>query len=53
MEVSFQIGKKRSLVFSKIKDKNKDGRNQNVITNSAEFGLINQRDFFDKIRYEF
>ena len=40
--------KKIGDVFSKIKDKNKDGRNQNVITNSAEFGLINQRDFFDK-----
>ena len=40
--------KKIGDVFFKIKDKNKDGRNQNVITNSAEFGLINQRDFFDK-----
>lgn len=40
--------KKIGDVFSQIKDKNKDGRNQNVITNSAEFGLINQRDFFDK-----
>ena len=40
--------KKISEIFSKVKDKNKDGQNQNVITNSAEFGLINQRDFFDK-----
>lgn len=40
--------KKIGDVFSKVKDKNKDGQNQNVITNSAEFGLINQRDFFDK-----
>ena len=40
--------KKIGDVFSKEKDKNKDGQNQNVITNSAEFGLINQRDFFDK-----
>ena len=40
--------KKIDDVFSKIQDKNKDGQNQNVITNSAEFGLINQRDFFDK-----
>ena len=40
--------KKVGDIFSKVKDKNKDGQNQNVITNSAEFGLINQRDFFDK-----
>lgn len=40
--------KKIGDIFSKVKDKNKDGQNQNVITNSAEFGLINQRDFFDK-----
>lgn len=35
-------------VFTKITEKNKNGDNTNVITNSAEFGLINQRDFFDK-----
>lgn len=35
-------------VFAKIKEKNKNGKNTNVITNSAEYGLINQRDFFDK-----
>ena len=40
--------KKVANFFSKIKEKNKDGKIQNVITNSAEFGLINQRDFFDK-----
>lgn len=40
--------KKVANLFSKIKEKNKDGKIQNVITNSAEFGLINQRDFFDK-----
>ena len=40
--------KKVANLFSKIKEKNKDGKIQNVITNSAEFGLINQRDFVDK-----
>lgn len=35
-------------VFDKVKTTNKDGRNKNVITNSAEFGLIPQREFFDK-----
>lgn len=35
-------------LFDKVRTKNKDGRNKNVITNSAEFGLIRQRDFFDK-----
>ena len=35
-------------VFDKVKDKNKDCSNTNVITNSAEFGLISQRYFFDK-----
>ena len=40
--------KKVANLFSKIKEKNKDSKIQNVITNSAEFGLINQRDFFDK-----
>ena len=37
-----------SDLFTKIGDKNKDGQNTNVITNSAEFGLIPQRDYFDK-----
>ena len=31
-----------------IGTKNKNGENTNVITNSAEFGLIPQRDYFDK-----
>lgn len=35
-------------VFDKVKATNKDGENKNVITNSAEYGLIPQRDFFDK-----
>ena len=37
-----------SDLFTKIGNKNKDGQNTNVITNSAEFGLIPQRDYFDK-----
>ena len=37
-----------SDLFSKIGTKNKNGKNTNVITNSAEFGLIPQRDYFDK-----
>ena len=39
---------KISDLFDKISDTNKDGSNKNVITNSAEFGLIPQRSFFDK-----
>lgn len=35
-------------IFMIIAKKNKDGLNKNVITNSAEYGLIPQRDFFDK-----
>lgn len=35
-------------LFDKVKATNKDGANKNVITNSAEHGLIPQRDFFDK-----
>lgn len=35
-------------LFSFVKEKNKDGKVSNVITNSAEYGLIPQRDFFDK-----
>ena len=37
-----------SDVFEKIKSKNKDGKITNVITNSAEFGLLPQRMYFDK-----
>ena len=35
-------------LFDKVKTTNKDGANKNVITNSAEYGLIPQREFFDK-----
>lgn len=35
-------------LFDKVKTTNKDGSNKNVITNSAEHGLIPQREFFDK-----
>ncbi|MCR5786401.1 MAG: restriction endonuclease subunit S [Acholeplasmatales bacterium] len=35
-------------LFDKIKDINKNKLNKNVITNSAEFGLISQKLFFDK-----
>ena len=35
-------------LFSFIKQKNTDSSIDNVITNSAEFGLIPQREFFDK-----
>lgn len=37
-----------SSLFVKVKDKNKDGKITNVITNSAKYGLIAQTDFFDK-----
>mgnify|MGYP000765449786 CR=1 FL=1 len=35
-------------VFKKISRRNTNGMVKNVITNSAEYGLIPQRDFFDK-----
>lgn len=35
-------------LFDKAKTTNKDRANKNVITNSAEHGLIPQREFFDK-----
>ena len=35
-------------IFKKVSRRNSDGNIKNVITNSAEFGLIPQRDFFDK-----
>lgn len=37
-----------SDLFEKVTARNKDGRIKNVITNSAEYGLIPQRSFFDK-----
>lgn len=33
---------------NKVKEKNKDLLFSETLTNSAEFGIINQRDFFDK-----
>ena len=35
-------------VFKKVSRRNTNGTVKNVITNSAEYGLIHQRDFFDK-----
>lgn len=35
-------------IFKKVSRRNADGVIKNVITNSAEYGLIPQRDFFDK-----
>ena len=35
-------------IFKKASRRNSDGNIKNVITNSAEYGLIPQRDFFDK-----
>ena len=35
-------------LFKFVTNKNSDGTINNVITNSAEYGLISQRDFFDK-----
>lgn len=35
-------------IFKKVSRRNTDGIVKNVITNSAEYGLIPQRDFFDK-----
>ena len=35
-------------IFKKVSRRNTDGVIKNVITNSAEYGLIHQRDFFDK-----
>ena len=35
-------------IFKKVSRRNSSGLVKNVITNSAEYGLIPQRDFFDK-----
>ncbi len=35
-------------IFKKVSRRNKTGTVKNVITNSAEYGLVPQRDFFDK-----
>ncbi len=37
-----------SAIFKKVSRRNSKGEIKNVITNSAEYGLIPQRDFFDK-----
>ena len=37
-----------SDIFKKVSRRNSNGDIKNVITNSAEYGLIPQRDFFDK-----
>ncbi|MET3557054.1 type I restriction enzyme S subunit [Streptococcus rupicaprae] len=35
-------------IAEKVKEKNKDNLYTETFTNSAEFGIVNQRDFFDK-----
>ena len=42
--------KQRKLgdISYKVKEKNKTGEFTETLTNSAEYGIINQRDFFDK-----
>ncbi len=47
-EFSIWEAKKVYDIFSKVKEKNSDGQITNVITNSAELGLVGQREFFDK-----
>ncbi len=37
-----------SDIFKKVNRRNSNGEIKNVVTNSAEYGLIPQRDFFDK-----
>ena len=37
-----------SAIFNKVSRRNNKSEIKNVITNSAEYGLIPQRDFFDK-----
>ena len=39
---------KLGTIFKKVSRRNTNGGIKNVITNSAEYGLIPQRDFFDK-----
>ena len=43
----WELVKLRDL-FKKVVRRNRDGKVKNVITNSAEYGLIPQRNFFDK-----
>ncbi|USS92552.1 restriction endonuclease subunit S [Fructobacillus americanaquae] len=40
--------RKLGEVTDKVKEKNKTGEFTETLTNSAEYGIINQRDFFDK-----
>ena len=40
--------KKLGEISEKVKEKNTDNLYSSVLTNSAEFGVIPQRDFFDK-----
>ena len=40
--------RKLSIISDKVIEKNKDSVYSETLTNSAEFGIINQRDFFDK-----
>ncbi|WP_435303005.1 restriction endonuclease subunit S [Leuconostoc mesenteroides] len=40
--------RKLSDISDKVKEKNKTGEFTETFTNSAEYGIINQRDFFDK-----
>ena len=35
-------------ISAKITEKNKDSQFTETLTNSAEYGIISQRDFFDK-----
>jgi len=39
---------KLNEISEKVKEKNVDNAYSETLTNSAEFGIINQRDFFDK-----
>ncbi len=46
----FPDWQKKTLVnlADKISNKNKDDKIKNVLTNSAKYGIVNQRDYFDK-----
>ena len=40
--------KKLGEIFEKVVEKNKLGQNNNVLTNSAEYGIVSQREYFEK-----
>lgn len=40
--------RKLGEISDKVKEKNKSGKITETLTNSAEYGIITQRDFFDK-----